>query len=145
MRVLCCGVALAVLSAGCASNGVPNRTAAKVVLSVVVVGAAALVTTAVVKGNKVEGDLRNDLQGTAVSGRDFAKRDDEGRRWNRIARASGFVGALALIGLGIVWEMGVGDKVQMGPAESPNAAMPPTAMLPLPGGKPPAQSSATAR
>jgi hypothetical protein len=54
MRALCCGVALAVLSAGCASSGLPNRTAAKVVLGVVVVGAAALVATSRGKGDCVE-------------------------------------------------------------------------------------------
>jgi hypothetical protein len=160
MRALCCGLALAVLSGACASsNGLPNRTAAKVVLGAVVLGAAALAGVAAAKGNSIEKDLRTDLQGGALSGRDFASRDDDGRRWNRIARASAFVSGVALIGFGIVWEMGIGDRFQYGPTETggiptvspipagpPPSPTPPISALPRPGERRlTAQRSATPR
>jgi hypothetical protein len=158
MRALCCGLALVVLSGGCASsNGLPNRTAAKVVLGVVVLGAAALAGVAATKGNSIEKDLRTDVQAGSLSGRDFAKRDDDGRSWNRVARASAFVSGVALLGFGIVWEMGVGDRFEFGPAETggtptvspipsgpPPPPTPPISALPRPGERP-AQRSATPR
>jgi hypothetical protein len=146
MRALSCALALALLS-GCASNGMPNRTAAKVVLGALVVGTASLAVAAAVKGNALEKDLRADVQNSTLTGRDFAKRDDEGRRWNRIGRASTFVCGLSLLGLAIVWEMGVGDRYQIGPREAPAAqpVLPPAASLPVPGARAAAQRSATPR
>lgn len=111
---------VALLAAGCASTGQggrSDRSLARNVLIGVAAGSAALAVGAAVAGENVESRLRRDYEAGAVSGREFAGRDAEGKRWNRVARASGFVTGLSIIGLGILWEMSIGDRIQRGPRE----------------------------
>lgn len=117
MRALSLTMALGLLLAGCASGDLPRRTAPKVILGALVVGGAALAVVAAVKGNAIEKELRQDYAGGNLSGRDFGARDADGERWNRIGRASAFVGGLSLLGLGVLWEMSLSDRATA-PAEA---------------------------
>jgi hypothetical protein len=133
-------MAVALLGAGCASGDLPRRTAPKVILGALVLGGAALAVVAAVKSDAIEKDLREDYGRGGLSGRDFGTRDADGERWNRIGRASAFVGGLSLLGLGVLWEMSLSDRAGQGPAEAPAAQpmifpAPPSAAavtLPLP-------------
>jgi hypothetical protein len=107
MRAFCCALVF-LFAGGCASG----RTAGKVVLGALVVGSAALAVGAAVKSESIETKLADDYRTREITGREFANRDAEGQRWNRISRASAFVGALSLLGLGVIWEMSLGDKAQ---------------------------------
>jgi hypothetical protein len=122
MRALCLGLVF-LLGAGCASG----RTAGKVVLGALVVGSAALAVGAAVKSNSIESKLADDYRTREITGSEFAKRDSDGQRWNRIGRAATFVGALSLLGLGVIWEMSMGDEARAQPAR-PDA----TPIFPLP-------------
>jgi hypothetical protein len=119
-RLAALAVLGAFLVAGCSSApGVRNRPLAKGLLLALTAVAAGGVVGAAVMSDKQEKSLRDDVAAGAVSGRDFARRDAEGMRWNRAARASAFVGGLALVGLVITWQMGLADRYQLGPAEQP--------------------------
>ena len=122
MRALACGLVILLLG-GCASG----RTAGKVVLGALVVGSAALAVGAAMKGNNIQSKLGDDYRQREITGMEFATRDSEGQRWNRIGRAATFVGALSLLGLGVIWEMSQGDQAQ---SEPPRPA--PGPILPLP-------------
>jgi hypothetical protein len=114
MRALCCGLVL-LLAGGCASSGnLPKRTWPKVVLGALVLGGAAVGIAAGVKGDNIEEELADDIRQREVSGREFASRDSDGERWNRIARASAFVSGLSLLALGILWEMSLADRAEAG-------------------------------
>ncbi len=115
MRTTCVVLACFLPVAGCASGrvaGMPNRSAARNVLIGVALGTAAIAIGSAVAGNSVESKLRDDLQAGNLSGREFADRDAEGRRWNRVARASAFASGIAVIGIGVVWEASLGDRRQ---------------------------------
>ena len=112
MRALACGLVI-LLAGGCASG----RTAGKVVLGALVVGGAALAIGAAVKSNSIEKNLNDDYRGQTITGMQFAERDSDGQRWNRIGRAAAFVGGLSLLGLGVIWEMQLADKAQSEPAK----------------------------
>jgi hypothetical protein len=129
MRALACGLVF-LLAGGCASG----RTAGKVVLGALVVGSAALAVGAAVKGKDVQNKLADDYRQRDVTGMEFATRDSEGQRWNRIGRAATFVGALSLLGLGVIWEMQLNDQAQSEPPKPQMAPMfpVPSARLPLP-------------
>lgn len=123
----------ALLAAGCSSApGVRSRSLAKGLLLALTAAAAGGLAVSAVKSDKLGKDLRDDVAAGTVSGRDFARRDGEGARWNRAARASAFVGGLALVGLVITWQMGLANRYQFGPAEQPS--VPPI----YPAGSPPA-------
>src|SRR4029079_13430995 len=107
MRALACGLVI-LLAGGCASG----RTAGKVVLGALVVGGAALAIGAAVKSSSIEKNLNNDYRGQPITGMQFAERDSDGQRWNRIGRAAAFVGGLSLLGLGVIWEMELADHGQ---------------------------------
>jgi hypothetical protein len=123
MRALACGLVI-LLAGGCASG----RTAGKVVLGALVVGGAALAIGAAVKSNSIEKNLNDDYRGQTITGMQFADRDSDGQRWNRIGRAAAFVGGLSLLGLGVIWEMQLADKAQSEPAKADLGPL-----LPLPG------------
>jgi hypothetical protein len=132
MRALCCGLAL-LLAGGCAStSGRPSHTMPKVILGVLLVGGAALAIGAAAKGQSIEDKLGTDYAGRDIGGREFASRDSEGQRWNRIARASTFVSGLALLGLGVIWEMSAGDRAQYEapPRPAPGSIFPAPAAAP---------------
>ncbi len=114
MRAMAVVVAL-MLFAGCGS-GSNRKTARNVLIGFVVVSAVAAVGTAVV-GHGVEKDLRRDYEAGGLAGRQFADKDADGERWNRWSRASLFVTGLSVIGLGIMWEMSEGARLQTGPRE----------------------------
>ena len=122
MRALACGLVI-LLAGGCASG----RTAGKVVLGALVVGSAALAVGAAVKSNSIESKLADDYRTREITGSEFAKRDSDGQRWNRIGRAAAFVGGLSLLGLGVIWEMQLGDQARSEPAQPV-----PGSLLPLP-------------
>jgi hypothetical protein len=122
MRALACGLVF-LLAGGCASG----RTAGKVVLGALVVGSAALAVSAAVKSNSIESKLNDDYRNRPITGMEFADRDSDGERWNRIGRAATFVGALSLLGLGVIWEMSLADRAGTEPARPV-----PGPMLPLP-------------
>jgi len=122
MRALACGLVI-LLAGGCASG----RTAGKVVLGALVVGSAALAVSAAVKSNSIESKLNDDYRNRAITGMEFAQRDSDGQRWNRIGRAATFVGALSLLGLGVIWEMSLADRAGTEPGRPA-----PGPMLPLP-------------
>jgi hypothetical protein len=126
MRALACGLVF-LLAGGCASG----RTAGKVVLGALVVGSAALAIGAAVKSSSIESKLDDDYRNREITGMQFAERDSEGQRWNRIGRASAFVSGLSLLGLGIIWEMSLGDHASSEPAQPA-----PGPILPLPGQAP---------
>lgn len=126
VRTLGMGLILALLAGGCASNsGLPRRTVPKVILGALVLGGAALAVSAAIKSDGIEKDLREDYARGGLSGRDFADRDAEGERWNRIGRASAFVSGLSLLGLGILWEMSLSDRAGRDAVEAPANAGPP--------------------
>jgi hypothetical protein len=130
MRALCLGLVV-LFASGCASG----RTAGKVILGALVVGSAGLATGAALKSDSIEKKLADDYRDREITGKEFADRDSEGQRWNRISRAATFVGALSVLGLVVIWEMSTGDKAQSEPAK-PNMApiFPvPAAQLSLPG------------
>jgi hypothetical protein len=129
-RALVALVSMFALLAGCASTSgqgeMPKRTAVRAVLVAVALGTAALAVGAAIKGNQVEKDLKTELDKGVLNGRDFAAKDDTGERWNRIARASTVFSALAVIGLGITWEMGLGDHIRHTPTkEGPSQPLAP--------------------
>lgn len=152
MRAMGVVLLVAIATAGCGTGRVgadgkpmPRYTAAKVILGVVAVGAAAIAAGAAVKGQRLEDDLRDDSRTGGLTGRQFADRDNEGKRWNRAARASAFASGLALIGMGVIWEMSLGDGAARGKDESRPDAKP---IFPVqPSGSPaggPARSPAAA-
>jgi hypothetical protein len=122
MRALACGLVV-LLAGGCASG----RTAGKVVLGALVVGSAALAIGSAVKSRSIESNLNDDYLNRTITGMEFAKRDSDGQRWNRIGRAATFVGGLSLLGLGVIWEMSVADRAQ---SEPPRPV--PGPLLPVP-------------
>jgi hypothetical protein len=132
MRTLACGLVF-LLAGGCASG----RTAGKVVLGALVVGSAALAVGAAMKGNSIQSKLNDDYHSREITGMEFASRDSEGQRWNRIGRAATFVGGLSVLGLGVIWEMQQGDRAQAEPtAPLPGPLLPvPSAAGTLPGGQ----------
>jgi hypothetical protein len=151
-RTVALFVSVAMASACSSGPGVKNRSAARNILAaLVVVAGAGAVGAAAVSENK-EQSLRDDVKAGTLTGRQFAERDTEGQHWNRAARASAFVAGLGVVGLGILWEMSIGDRIQNGPIDAPAA---PQALLPAPVAPPvapwpaappaPAQSWATAR
>jgi hypothetical protein len=116
------GALVVLLIAGCASNGsIPSRTVPKVILGALVIGSAAVAVGAAVKSRSIQDDLANDYKQRDISGSEFASRDAKGQRWNRIGRASTFVGGLSLLGLGILWEISHADEAQL-EAPKPNTA-----------------------
>jgi hypothetical protein len=131
-RVVTAGLALALCAALAGGCGSSRATARAVLVGVALIAGGTAIGSAVVSSNK-EDSLRNDAQTGSLSGRAFADRDSEGQRWNRAARASVFVAGLALVGLGISWEMGLGDHAMA----EPSASLPPAAGLPPAGGLPP--------
>jgi hypothetical protein len=152
------GLVLAAATAGgCASSGqpttapgMPSRTAVRTLLAAVALGTAGLAVGAALKSEQIEKDLRAESQSRDLTGREFAARDAEGTRWNRIGRASTFVSALAVIGLGITFEMRSGDRIRHTPTpEGPPQVLPPVPPPPSAGAAlAPAQAfqrSATAR
>jgi hypothetical protein len=114
--------------------------AAGLLLGVTAIAAGGTIAAANV-ANKKEEDLRKDVDAGNLTGRQFAERDEEGKRWNRYARASAFVAGLSLVGLLIVGEMALADHHQYGELPPPNAKpiipgqspQPPAGKLPLPG------------
>lgn len=141
------GLAFSVASVGCASTTrqasggeqPPSYAAARTVLVALALGTAGLAVGAALKGEQVEKDLRAESQSRELTGREFASRDAEGQRWNRIARASTFASALAVIGLGITFEMGSGDRIRYTPTpEGPKEVLPPP---PPPPAAPPAAAT----
>jgi hypothetical protein len=132
-RAFTAGLAFAVtlsaaLSGGCGSS---RATARAVLVGVALVAGGAAIGSTVISSNK-EDSLRADAQTGSLSGRAFADRDAEGQRWNRAARASTFVAGIALVGLGVLWEMSLGDRALM--VEAPAAALGPTPGDPAPMG-----------
>jgi hypothetical protein len=131
------GAVVLMLVAGCATNGsLPRRTAPKVILGVLMVGSAALAVGAAIKSHSIENDLANDYKQREISGREFASRDSQGQRWNRIGRASAFVSGLSLLGLGVLWEMSKADEAQTEPSQpnqTPLFPLPAAMTLPRPG------------
>jgi hypothetical protein len=144
---------IALAASGCAAgtraDGTPNRSFARNLLIGVALGSAALAVGSAVAGAKVERDLRSDLDAGGLSGREFAELDADGRRWNRLSRAATFASGLSVLGVAIVWQMGVSDRMQLGPrAPSPEERQP--IFPPSPTGLPvtppaPGQGSSTAR
>jgi hypothetical protein len=136
MRALRCALML-LLAVGCASNGAsPRRTLPAVILGALVVGSAGLAVGAAVKGRSIENDLARDYKQRDISGSEFASRDKQGQRWNRIGRASTFVSGLSVLGLGVLWEMSLADHAQAETTKPDPAPIfpPPAAMtIPLPG------------
>jgi hypothetical protein len=127
------------LASGCSSGpGVRSRSLAKGLLLALAAAAAGGVAGATVISENKEKSLRDDLVSGMVSGREFAERDAEAKRWNRAARASVLIGGLAIVGLVITWQMGLADRYQYGPAEQPT--VPPI----YPTGTPPALAPAPA-
>ena len=114
------GLVVTLLAAGCGSGpGVRNRSVAKGLLVALTLAAAGGAVGSAVLSERKEKSLRDDVEMGLVSGRQFADRDAEGKRWNRTARASVLVGGLAIVGLVIAWQMGLGDRYQFGPPEQP--------------------------
>lgn len=109
-------VLAALVCAGCGSAGAGRATARNLLLAAAVVSAGVAVGAAVASEN-TEKKLRDDLAGGQLTGPQFTDRDDEGRRWNRISRASVFVAGLSLLGLGIWWQAGKAERW-----ESPSVA-----------------------
>ena len=133
-------VAAAVLAAGCgtASRGRGRGVAAGLLIGLATVAIGSTVATAVVSNDK-EDKLREDVQAGTLSGREFAERDEEGKRWNRAARASAFVAGVAVVGLLILGEVTWADQYEYGPVTPPaskpiipglNPEPPPTVRLP---------------
>jgi hypothetical protein len=114
-RSICLVTVLALALAGCGTGA--NRAAAKSVLLALTVATAAIAAGAAVKSRSVRDDLRRDVDAGTLSGRQFNDRDATGNRWNRISKASAFGSVVFLLGMGAVWEMGVGDRIQYGPRE----------------------------
>ena len=127
-------------SLGCGSSGTGRgrKVAAGVLLGLAAVAGGGAVAAGVASNNK-EKELREDLEAGTVDGSEFAARDQSGVRWNRAARASAFVAGLAVVGLVVVWEMGLSAERQYGPAEQPTlgpllpTGNPPAAAVAIPG------------
>jgi hypothetical protein len=120
------GLMVALLAGGCSSSpGVRSRSLAKGLLVTLALAATAGAAGAAVVSQNREKSLRDDVEMGLVSGREFADRDAEGKRWNRLGRGSVLVGGLAIVGLVIAWQMGLGDHYQFGPLEPPAPAVPP--------------------
>jgi hypothetical protein len=134
---------LAVLvAAGCAStgrraDGTPDRSRTRNLLIGAAVVTAGLAAGAAILSANAESSLRDDVAAGRTTGADFADRDEAGRRWNRAGRFAAFATGLSLVGLAIVWETGIGDRIQMGPAER-TPADDKAPLVPVPGaGAPP--------
>ena len=125
-----CGALALLLVAGCASSS-GGHPVARNVLIALVAGSAALAVGGAVKSRSIQTDLRRDLDAHAVSGRDYVARDSDGTRWNRIARASAFTGAVLLIGLAIIGEAAASERVGSGPTEW-TPAQDPRPIFPVP-------------
>jgi hypothetical protein len=123
MRTICMLLVVSMLGAcgGSANSGRPDRSVARNILIGLAVGTAAFAVGTVVAGQKVEKDLRDDLQRGGVSGEEFADRDKDGTRWNRMGRAAAFGSGLSILGLGIIWEMGQGDRMVAPSSPAPEA------------------------
>jgi hypothetical protein len=130
MRALCLGLVV-LFASSCASG----RTAGKVVLGALVVGSAGLAVGAAIKSDSIEKKLADDYRDREITGKEFADRDSEGQRWNRIGRAATFVGALSVLGLAVLWEMSMGDEAASAPPPPRMAPIfpVPAAQLSLPG------------
>jgi hypothetical protein len=119
-RLAALGLVLALVGGGCARGpGVRSRGVAKGILIALTAAAAGGAAGAAAIGNNKEKELRDDLAVGGITGREFADRDLEGRRWNRAARGAAFLGGLALVGLVVVTQMGISDRYQYGPPEQP--------------------------
>lgn len=116
MRTLALTLAL-VMAAGCGTAGPNNnrRLARNILIGTTVLAGASAIASGVISEQK-ESDLRDDLQAGTLTGAEFAIRDDDGRKWNRIGRASIFLAGLSLVGLGILWEMSLTDRLEQAPA-----------------------------
>ena len=137
------------LAAGCGSRGV----AAGVLGVAAVLAGAGAVGAATISTDK-EKKLADDVAKGGLTGRQYADRDSEGKRWNRTARGAAFVSGLALVGLVLVWESSLAASSQYGPAEQPRGgrlipgvspAPTPTSAALHPAGISTAQRSASAR
>jgi len=124
----------ALAAGGCASSGSSKRTVARTVLVVLAAGTAAMAVGAAVKGKSIENDLRDDLESRTLTGPQFTERDNEGRNWNRVARASTLGFGLSLLGLGILWEMRQGDRMEQPPKYTPADDKAPIIPVPRPVG-----------
>jgi hypothetical protein len=112
-RGLCAALSL-VLVAGC---GTGSHVTARSLLIALTAGTAALAVGGAVKSKSIGNDLKRDLDSGQLTGQEFADRDASGTRWNRISRAAAFSSVVFLLGLGVVWQMGWGDRIQTGPRE----------------------------
>jgi hypothetical protein len=110
----------AVATGGCGTAGRQGeRAVARTLLVGAMIAAGGTAAgAAVVSGNK-ESDLRALANAGSLTGRQFAERDSEGQRWNRIARGSAFVAGLAVVGLAILWEMTAGERALEATAPAP--------------------------
>lgn len=115
MRSLSLVVVVALLG-GCASDGTARSTARNVLVAVAI-GSAAIAVGSAVAGRSSQNSLHDDVAGGTVTGHQFVDRNTTGLHWNRATRASAFVSGLSVFGLGVVWELGQGDRIQRGPAE----------------------------
>ncbi len=88
-------------------------------IALIAVGSVAVAASVLggVMGYRTKSSLEDDLAAGAVSGRELVDRDAEGQRWNRLTRTSIFAAGLAGLGLGILWEMGTGERMMTGPRE----------------------------
>jgi hypothetical protein len=132
MRAVLWVLAPLFLLMGCASEGAKGRSSARHLLLGLAAASAAGVVGAAVISDQKEKSLQQDVQAGTLTGRQFADRDAEGRRWNRIGRASAFVGVLSLVGLGILWQMDIADRVQEAATE-PTPGGDAVPLLPPPG------------
>ena len=110
------------LSAAACGNGQTGGKARAVtagVLGALAVGAGAGAAVAARKSSDHEKDLTEAVAAGRLTGREFTDRDAEGKRWNRLARGAVFVSGLAVVGMILVWETGLGASYQYGPAETP--------------------------
>jgi len=121
---------VALLGGGCSG---PHATARNLLLGVMVVAGGAAVTGAVISNDR-KTTLQKDAMSGGLTGRQFAERDAEGVRWNRIARGSTFVAGLALVGVALIWEMNTSDSIS-GDVPAPQA------LVPLPAHQTAAQSA----
>ncbi len=119
MRATSLLLILALGSGACASGGSSSsgRDTVKKVLIGIAVGSAALAIGSAVGGHAAQNSLQDDLVSKPLSGSDYVSADEAGIRWNRMARASLFVSGLSLIGMGVLWEAGVGDAIRQGSIE----------------------------
>ena len=104
-------------------QGAPQRgLAAGLLAGVTAVAGGGTVDAARMSEQQGEGAARRRGRPGSLTGREFAERDAEGQRWNRAARASVFVGGLALGRPGASsGEMRLADRYQYGPPEPPTS------------------------